>query len=55
MGDLQGPKFRVGELAAEPIPLKDGDVLEFGICKVESGKTGRWMKPVTSHKPKKGK
>ena len=34
LGDLQGPKFRVGELAGDPIPLKDGDVLEFGICKV---------------------
>ena len=33
LGDLQGPKFRVGELAGEPIPLKDGDILEFGICK----------------------
>ena len=33
LGDLQGPKFRVGELAADPIELKNGDVLEFGICK----------------------
>ena len=33
LGDLQGPKFRVGELAGEPIPLKDGDILEFGIGK----------------------
>ncbi|CAK8985690.1 unnamed protein product [Durusdinium trenchii] len=36
LGDLQGPKFRVGELASDPIPLKDGDVLEFGICKDDS-------------------
>ncbi len=33
LGDLQGPKFRVGELAGDPIELKNGDVLEFGICK----------------------
>merc|ERR1719210_2762667 len=33
LGDLQGPKFRVGELAGDPIPLVEGDVLEFGICK----------------------
>jgi len=48
LGDLQGPKFRVGELAAEPIPLKDGDVLEFGICKDDNDliKPGRiTMKP----------
>lgn len=28
MGDLQGPKFRVGELAADPIELKNGDIVE---------------------------
>merc|ERR550532_581498 len=33
LGDLQGPKFRVAELAGDPVPLKEGDVLEFGICK----------------------
>jgi len=33
LGDLQGPKFRVAELAGEPVPLVEGDVLEFGICK----------------------
>eukprot|EP00434_Breviolum_minutum_P041700 symbB.v1.2.037099.t1/scaffold5387.1/size27681/1 len=48
LGDLQGPKFRVGELAGEPIPLKDGDILEFGICKDDNDliKPGRiTMKP----------
>lgn len=29
----QGPKFRVGELEGEPVPLKEGEVVEFGICK----------------------
>ena len=29
----QGPKFRVGELAGEPVPLVDGEIVEFGICK----------------------
>jgi len=33
LGDLQGPKFRVGELAGDPVELKEGDILEFGICK----------------------
>ena len=33
LGDLQGPKFRVGELAGDPIELREGDVVEFGICK----------------------
>jgi pyruvate kinase len=36
LGDLQGPKFRVGELAGDPVPLVEGDVLEFGICKDDS-------------------
>ena len=36
LGDLQGPKFRVGELAADPVQLKDGEVFEFGICKETS-------------------
>jgi pyruvate kinase len=35
LGDLQGPKFRVGELAAGPVAVADGDVLEFGIKKDE--------------------
>jgi len=33
LGDLQGPKFRVSELAGDPVPLVDGEILEFGICK----------------------
>uniref|UniRef100_A0A7S4WH56 Pyruvate kinase n=1 Tax=Alexandrium monilatum TaxID=311494 RepID=A0A7S4WH56_9DINO len=33
LGDLQGPKFRVGELASDPVPLVEGDILEFGICR----------------------
>merc|ERR1719361_2096282 len=33
LGDLQGPKFRVAELAGDPVPLVEGDVFEFGICK----------------------
>jgi len=33
LGDLQGPKFRVGELAGDPVDLVNGDILEFGICK----------------------
>ncbi|CAE6912127.1 pyk1 [Symbiodinium sp. CCMP2592] len=28
LGDLQGPKFRVGELATDPIPLVNGEILE---------------------------
>ncbi|CAE7272066.1 pyk1 [Symbiodinium natans] len=50
LGDLQGPKFRVGELAGDPIPLKDGEVLEFGICKDDNDmiRPGRiTMKPTT--------
>eukprot|EP00429_Kryptoperidinium_foliaceum_P019914 CAMPEP_0176043332 /NCGR_PEP_ID=MMETSP0120_2-20121206/21503_1 /TAXON_ID=160619 /ORGANISM="Kryptoperidinium foliaceum, Strain CCMP 1326" /LENGTH=313 /DNA_ID=CAMNT_0017376739 /DNA_START=63 /DNA_END=1000 /DNA_ORIENTATION=- len=35
LGDLQGPKFRVGELAGEPVPLIEGEILEFGICKTD--------------------
>jgi len=48
LGDLQGPKFRVGELAGDPIPLNNGDILEFGISKDDSDniKPGRiTMKP----------
>ena len=30
---LQGPKFRVGELEGEPVLLKEGEIVEFGICK----------------------
>merc|ERR1719277_993869 len=33
LGDLQGPKFRVGELAGDPVELKNGSIVEFGICK----------------------
>ena len=33
LGDLQGPKFRVGELAGDPIELVNGEILEFGISK----------------------
>jgi len=33
LGDLQGPKFRVAELEGDPVPLNNGDILEFGICK----------------------
>merc|ERR1719329_172372 len=33
LGDLQGPKFRVAELAGDPVPLNNGDILEFGICR----------------------
>lgn len=28
---VQGPKFRVGELAGEPVELKNGEVFEFGV------------------------
>ncbi|CAE7515488.1 pyk1, partial [Symbiodinium necroappetens] len=48
LGDLQGPKFRVGELAGEPVPLVDGEIVEFGICKDDNDliKPGRiTMKP----------
>lgn len=37
---VQGPKFRVGELAGEPVQLNNGDILEFGtlaICAVFKG------------------
>ena len=37
LGDLQGPKFRVGELAGDPIELVNGEVLEFGISKEHRG------------------
>ncbi|CAK9098235.1 unnamed protein product [Durusdinium trenchii] len=50
LGDLQGPKFRVGELEGEPVPLKEGEVVEFGICKDDNDliKPGRiTMKPTT--------
>merc|ERR1711972_487863 len=33
LGDLQGPKFRVAELGGDPVPLIEGEILEFGICK----------------------
>jgi pyruvate kinase len=33
LGDLQGPKFRVGELKNGPIDLINGEVVEFGICR----------------------
>lgn len=39
LGDLQGPKFRVGELADGPIKINDGDVLELGIAADEEDKT----------------
>merc|ERR1719367_800507 len=32
LGDLQGPKFRVGELQGDPVPLVEGEIFEFGIC-----------------------
>merc|ERR1719150_722075 len=27
LGDLQGPKFRVGELQGDPVPLIEGEIL----------------------------
>jgi len=36
LGDLQGPKFRVGELAGDPVMLTNGEIFEFGICKDDS-------------------
>merc|ERR1719443_1267298 len=36
LGDLQGPKFRVGEVDGESIQLVEGEILEFGICKDDS-------------------
>merc|ERR1740129_1974987 len=53
LGDLQGPKFRVGEVDGESIPLVEGEVLEFGICKDDSDviKPGRiTMKPTVEQK-----
>ena len=50
LGDLQGPKFRVGELAGDPIELVNGDILEFGISKDDNDniRPGRiTMKPTT--------
>ena len=50
LGDLQGPKFRVGELAGDPIELVNGEVLEFGISKDDNDniRPGRiTMKPTT--------
>jgi pyruvate kinase len=38
LGDLQGPKFRVGELQDEPIVLADGQEIEFGIATDENDK-----------------
>jgi pyruvate kinase len=38
LGDLQGPKFRVGELQGDPVPLIEGEVFEFGICKDDNDK-----------------
>jgi len=53
LGDLQGPKFRVAELALDPVPLVEGDILEFGICKSETDhiRPGRiTMKPTIEQK-----
>eukprot|EP00438_Fugacium_kawagutii_P004644 Skav211953 [mRNA] locus=scaffold1559:102067:107964:- [translate_table: standard] len=53
LGDLQGPKFRVGELAGDPIELKNGDILEFGICTDDNDniRPGRiTMKPTLEQK-----
>ncbi|CAE8641733.1 unnamed protein product [Polarella glacialis] len=36
LGDLRGPKFRIGELKDAPINLMNGEVLEFGICRNEN-------------------
>ncbi|CAE8591613.1 unnamed protein product, partial [Polarella glacialis] len=36
LGDLQGPKFRVGELQGDPVELVNGEVLEFCICTDDS-------------------
>ena len=38
---VQGPKFRVGELAADPVELKNGDILEFGA--MAPGSMGCWV------------
>jgi len=53
LGDLQGPKFRVGEVDGDSIPLVEGEIVEFGICKTESDviKPGRiTMKPTVEQK-----
>jgi pyruvate kinase len=53
LGDLQGPKFRVAELAGDPVPLNNGEVVEFGICASEEDaiRPGRiTMKPTTEQK-----
>eukprot|EP00927_Polykrikos_kofoidii_P058213 TRINITY_DN525_c0_g1_i2.p1 TRINITY_DN525_c0_g1~~TRINITY_DN525_c0_g1_i2.p1 ORF type:complete len:1274 (+),score=311.01 TRINITY_DN525_c0_g1_i2:526-3822(+) len=50
LGDLQGPKFRVAELAGDPVPLENGAIFEFGICKDDNDniRPGRiTMKPTT--------
>ncbi|CAK0851000.1 unnamed protein product [Prorocentrum cordatum] len=36
LGDLQGPKFRVAELAGDPVLLEKGEIFEFGLCKDDS-------------------
>ena len=43
LGDLQGPKFRNGELADGPVTLTAGETIEIGLMKDESDttKTGR--------------
>ena len=42
LGDLQGPKFRVGELAGDPVELKNGEIFEFGtLDEVSSSLGGR--------------
>merc|ERR1719277_1578283 len=53
LGDLQGPKFRVAELAGDPVPLNNGEVVEFGICASEEDaiRPGRiTMKPTSEQK-----
>eukprot|EP00913_Durusdinium_trenchii_P028811 g27016.t1 len=50
LGDLQGPKFRVGELAGDPVELKNGEIVEFGISVDDNDniRPGRiTMKPTT--------
>eukprot|EP00438_Fugacium_kawagutii_P004647 Skav211956 [mRNA] locus=scaffold1559:146902:151039:- [translate_table: standard] len=41
----QGPKFRVGELEGEPVLLKEGEIVEFGICKEPPGDDNDLIKP----------
>jgi len=36
LGDLQGPKFRVGEVDGEYVELVNGEIFEFGLCKDDS-------------------